>query len=73
MLKVPSWLVDVPLAHRGLHGDGVPENSLPAFAAAAAAGYGGELDVARRGAGPPRPLFPPSPPPPRPGTASSST
>jgi glycerophosphoryl diester phosphodiesterase len=38
MLKVPSWLVDVPLAHRGLHGDGVPENSLPAFAAAATAG-----------------------------------
>jgi glycerophosphoryl diester phosphodiesterase len=45
MLKVPSWLVDVPLAHRGLHGDGVPENSLPAFAATAAAGYGVELDV----------------------------
>jgi glycerophosphoryl diester phosphodiesterase len=35
----------VPLAHRGLHGDGIPENSVPAFAAAAAAGYGVELDV----------------------------
>lgn len=41
----PSWLVDVPLAHRGLHEPGVPENSLPAFRAAAAAGYGVELDV----------------------------
>jgi glycerophosphoryl diester phosphodiesterase len=35
----------VPLAHRGLHGGGVPENSLAAFAAAAEAGYGIELDV----------------------------
>jgi glycerophosphoryl diester phosphodiesterase len=35
----------VPLAHRGLHGDGVPENSLAAFRAAADAGYGVELDV----------------------------
>lgn len=43
----PSWLRDVPLAHRGLHGDGVPENSLAAFAAAAAAGVGVELDVQR--------------------------
>jgi glycerophosphoryl diester phosphodiesterase len=48
---VPSWLVDVPLAHRGLHGDGVPENSLPAFAAAAEAGYGVELDVMLTGDG----------------------
>lgn len=42
----PPWLVEVPLTHRGLHGPGVPENSLPAFEAAAAAGYGAELDVA---------------------------
>jgi glycerophosphoryl diester phosphodiesterase len=41
----PPWLAEVPLAHRGLHGDGVPENSLAAFAAAAGAGYGVELDV----------------------------
>lgn len=41
----PGWLADTPLAHRGLHGDGVPENSLPAFAAARDAGYGVELDV----------------------------
>ena len=32
-------------AHRGLHGNGVPENSLAAFSAAADAGYGIELDV----------------------------
>jgi len=41
----PSWMREIPLAHRGLHGGGVPENSLPAFAAAVEAGYGAELDV----------------------------
>lgn len=35
----------VNYAHRGLWGDGVPENSIPAFARAADAGYGIELDV----------------------------
>lgn len=36
-----------PIAHRGLHDNeaGLPENSLPAFAAALAAGYGVELDL----------------------------
>lgn len=32
-------------AHRGLHGDGVPENSMVAFRKALDAGYGIELDV----------------------------
>ena len=32
-------------AHRGLHGAGVPENSLAAFRAAVEHGYGAELDV----------------------------
>lgn len=32
-------------AHRGLHGKGVPENSMAAFKAALEAGYGIELDV----------------------------
>lgn len=43
----PAWLLERPLAHRGLHdaAHGVPENSLAAFAAAAEAGYGVELDV----------------------------
>ncbi|HZD24631.1 MAG TPA: glycerophosphodiester phosphodiesterase family protein [Alphaproteobacteria bacterium] len=44
---VPDWLLAPPVAHRGLHdaGKGIPENSLAAFAAAVAAGYGIELDV----------------------------
>lgn len=41
----PTWLSERPVAHRGLHGPGVPENSLAAFKAAAAAGYAIELDV----------------------------
>lgn len=42
-----DWLTRAPFAHRGLHdiAAGVPENSLAAFEAAAAAGYGIELDV----------------------------
>jgi glycerophosphoryl diester phosphodiesterase len=42
----PGWLREIPLAHRGLHTEpAAPENSLAAFAAAAAHGYGVELDV----------------------------
>ncbi|MEX2504246.1 MAG: glycerophosphodiester phosphodiesterase family protein [Egicoccus sp.] len=52
-LPVPDWLHEVPLAHRGLHGGIVPENSLAAVAAAAAAGYGVELDVMLAGDGTP--------------------
>lgn len=40
-----DWIRERPIAHRGLHGDGVPENSLAAFEAAADAGYPVELDV----------------------------
>lgn len=32
-------------AHRGLHGNGVPENSMAAFRAALDGGYGAELDI----------------------------
>ena len=35
----------VDYAHRGFHGEGIPENSIPAFSAAVAAGFGVELDV----------------------------
>ena len=35
----------MPFAHRGLHGGGVPENSLPAFHAAAQSGFAIETDV----------------------------
>ncbi|MHC1789047.1 glycerophosphodiester phosphodiesterase family protein [Solidesulfovibrio sp.] len=45
-MRCLDWLTSVPFAHRGLHGpDTGPENSLPAFAAAVAAGYGIECDV----------------------------
>ncbi|HAE89272.1 MAG TPA: hypothetical protein DCG79_05365 [Clostridiales bacterium] len=40
-----SWLFDKPIAHRGLHGGGVVENSLAAFEAAIQKGYNIEIDV----------------------------
>ncbi|MEM7156937.1 MAG: glycerophosphodiester phosphodiesterase family protein [Myxococcota bacterium] len=43
----PGWLLRRPVAHRGLHDELRPENSLAAFDAAAAAGYPIELDVHR--------------------------
>ncbi len=42
-----AWLGQWEYAHRGLHGAGVPENSLSAFAAAKARGLGIECDVQR--------------------------
>lgn len=41
----PIWVTTQPIAHRGLHSAGVPENTLAAFAAAADAGYAIELDI----------------------------
>ena len=38
-------ILRVDYAHRGLFGDGIPENSLAAFDAAASAGFGIELDI----------------------------
>lgn len=38
-------MTDRPFAHRGLHDDAYPENSLPAFERAVQAGYNIELDV----------------------------
>ncbi len=40
-----SWLVQEPIAHRGLHDKSHPENSLSAFGKAIEAGYPIELDV----------------------------
>jgi glycerophosphoryl diester phosphodiesterase len=42
---LPEWLTTRPIAHRGLHDVDAPENTLPAFEAAIAAGYPIELDV----------------------------
>jgi glycerophosphoryl diester phosphodiesterase len=44
---LPSWIIDKPFAHRGLHdrAGGIPENTLAAFDAAIASGYAIELDV----------------------------
>ena len=39
--KLRGWAY----AHRGLHGDGVPENSMAAFRRSKEAGYGIELDI----------------------------
>ncbi|OBV09932.1 glycerophosphodiester phosphodiesterase family protein [Erythrobacter dokdonensis] len=44
---VPDWLTRWEYAHRGLHGPGVPENSLAAAEAAIAAGLGIECDIQR--------------------------
>ncbi len=44
-VPLPRAFLDRPIAHRGLHGPGVPENSLAAARAAIAGGYGIELDV----------------------------
>lgn len=40
-----SWLIATPIAHRGLHGGGLVENSIGAARAAVAAGYAIECDV----------------------------
>lgn len=44
-MPAPPWLTARPLAHRGLHGEGLPENSLAAIKAAIDAGYPVEIDV----------------------------
>lgn len=42
---LPASFLTTPIAHRGLHGPGVPENSLAAARAAIEAGYGIECDI----------------------------
>ncbi|RVT87325.1 phosphodiesterase [Rhodobacteraceae bacterium CCMM004] len=44
-MTLPAAFLEVPLAHRALHGPGRPENSRAAVRAAVAAGYGIEIDV----------------------------
>lgn len=43
----PGWLTQWEFAHRGLHGPGVPENSLAAAEGAIARGMGIECDIQR--------------------------
>jgi glycerophosphoryl diester phosphodiesterase len=43
----PTWLTAWEFAHRGLHGPGVPENSLAAAEGAIARGMGIECDIQR--------------------------
>lgn len=43
--RAPAWLTGWEYAHRGLHRDGVPENSLAAAEGAMAAGLGIECDI----------------------------
>ncbi len=45
--RAPEWLLRWEYAHRGLHGESVPENSLAAAEAAIAAGMGIECDIQR--------------------------
>lgn len=47
MTKTPTWLTEIPIAHRGLHDSaaGIPENSRAAITAAIDAGYGAEIDL----------------------------
>jgi glycerophosphoryl diester phosphodiesterase len=45
--RAPDWLTAWEFAHRGLHGEGVPENSLAAAEGAMACGLGIECDIQR--------------------------
>lgn len=44
-MKDFSWLLDTPVAHRGYHAPGIPENSMAAFCEAIQNGFVIELDV----------------------------
>jgi glycerophosphoryl diester phosphodiesterase len=44
-VNAPGWLTARPIAHRGLHGECRPENSLAALRAAMSKGFAAEADV----------------------------
>ena len=44
-IEMNDWLLKTPIAHRGLHDDEIPENSMIAFESAIEAGYPIEVDV----------------------------
>ncbi len=52
-MTAPHWLTQRPIAHRGLHGPGVVENTPCAFAGAIAAGYAIETDLREAACGTP--------------------
>lgn len=52
-LRKVGWIAGTTFAHRGLHGSGVPENSLAAFERAIERGLGIELDIQRSSDGQP--------------------
>ncbi|MDD7757768.1 MAG: glycerophosphodiester phosphodiesterase family protein, partial [Clostridiales bacterium] len=43
--KEVSWIIEIPIAHRGLDNGSIPENSMAAFRNAIEKGYTIELDV----------------------------
>ncbi len=47
MKNIPEWLINLPVAHRGLHDNNIniPENSIAAFKKAIENGYAIELDI----------------------------
>ena len=45
MSILDSWLFSKPIAHRGLHTDDLPENSIGAFENAVEKGFPIELDI----------------------------
>ncbi|TBN39819.1 phosphodiesterase [Paracoccus subflavus] len=51
-MGLPDAFLTIPIAHRGLHGHGIPENSLAAAQAAIDAGYAIELDIQPAGGEP---------------------
>lgn len=44
-MALPAEFIRIPIAHRGLHGDAIPENSIAAVEAAINAGYAIEIDI----------------------------
>ncbi len=44
-LTADSWILTRPIAHRGLHGDSIPENSMSAYKAAIDGNYPIEMDI----------------------------
>lgn len=44
-MTLDARFLSIPIAHRGLHGPGIPENSLDAVRAARQAGFGIEVDI----------------------------